>query len=67
LSAIEGVRFLGESCLPDCQPACGTQRYTTIVRADEDELTQAIVALASQYGQYGYVGSSHCWMMIGGT
>ena len=32
----------------------GTQRYTTIVRADEDALTQAIIALASQYGRYGY-------------
>ena len=29
-------------------------RYTTIVRADEDALTQAIIALASQYGRYGY-------------
>lgn len=26
----------------------------TIVRADEDALTQAIIALASQYGRYGY-------------
>jgi putative transposase len=32
----------------------GTQRYTTIVRADEDALTQAIIALVSQYGRYGY-------------
>ena len=32
----------------------GTQRYTTIVRADEDELTQAIIALTSQYVRYGY-------------
>jgi transposase InsO family protein len=32
----------------------GTQRYTTIVRADEDALTGAIVSLASQYGRYGY-------------
>ena len=32
----------------------GTQRYTTIVRADEDALTRAIVSLASQYGRYGY-------------
>jgi len=32
----------------------GTQRYSTIVRADEDALTQAIIALASQYGRYGY-------------
>ncbi len=32
----------------------GTQRYTALVRADEDALTQAIIALASQYGRYGY-------------
>jgi transposase InsO family protein len=32
----------------------GTQRYSVIVRADEDALTQAIIALASQYGRYGY-------------
>jgi putative transposase len=32
----------------------GTQRYQPTQRADEDQLTQAIVALASQYGRYGY-------------
>jgi transposase InsO family protein len=32
----------------------GTQRYTTIVRADEDALTGAIIFLASQYERYGY-------------
>jgi transposase InsO family protein len=32
----------------------GTQRYSVIVRADEDALTQAIIGLASQYGRYGY-------------
>lgn len=32
----------------------GTQRYSVIVRADEDTLTRAIVELASQYGRYGY-------------
>jgi hypothetical protein len=32
----------------------GTQRYTTIVRTDEDALTHAIIALASQYGRHGY-------------
>lgn len=32
----------------------GTQRYTPIRRADEDELTAAIIALASHYGRYGY-------------
>jgi len=32
----------------------GTQRYVPILRADEDALTQAVIALASQYGRYGY-------------
>jgi transposase InsO family protein len=32
----------------------GTQRYQPTQRADEDALTQAIIALASQYGRYGY-------------
>ncbi|MDP2661258.1 MAG: IS3 family transposase, partial [Dehalococcoidia bacterium] len=32
----------------------GTQRYSPIVRVDEDALTQAIVSLASEYGRYGY-------------
>ena len=32
----------------------GTQRYEGIARADEDALTQAIIALASEYGRYGY-------------
>jgi hypothetical protein len=32
----------------------GTQRYTAIVRADEDALTGAIIALASKYGRYDY-------------
>jgi transposase InsO family protein len=32
----------------------GTQRYGVILRADEDALTQAILALAAQYGRYGY-------------
>lgn len=32
----------------------GTQRYSLIVRADEDALTQAILALAAEYGRYGY-------------
>ena len=32
----------------------GTQLYTVIARADEDRLTQAILALAAQYGRYGY-------------
>ncbi len=32
----------------------GTQRYVPTLQADEDALTQAIVALASEYGRYGY-------------
>jgi hypothetical protein len=56
--AVEGIRGkygLSErlACRIAGQPR-GTQRYTTIVRADEDALTQAIIALASQYGPYGY-------------
>ena len=31
----------------------GTQRYES-PRTDEDELTAAVIALASQYGRYGY-------------
>lgn len=37
----------------------GTQRYSTIVRADEDALTRATIALASQYGRYGYRRIAH--------
>ena len=32
----------------------GTQRYQPIDRLDEDDLTRAVVALAAQYGRYGY-------------
>jgi putative transposase len=32
----------------------GTQRYQPTQREDEDTLTQAIIAAASQYGRYGY-------------
>src|SRR5580658_1722358 len=32
----------------------GTQRYLPLRRRDEDELTQAILALAVKYGRYGY-------------
>ena len=32
----------------------GTQRYVPLLRDDEDRLTQAIIALAAQYGRYGY-------------
>jgi len=31
----------------------GTQRYQPTQRDDEDQLTKAIVALASEYGRYG--------------
>lgn len=41
--------------------ACGlagqsrsVQRYQPLVRADEDQLTQAIIRLAAQHGRYGY-------------
>ena len=32
----------------------GTQRYSPILRSDEDALTRDIVSLAGQYGRYGY-------------
>ena len=32
----------------------GTQRYLPLRRTDEDELTQAILALGVKYGRYGY-------------
>ena len=32
----------------------GTQRYEPIQRSDEDALTRAMIALATQYGGYGY-------------
>ncbi|MCP1545814.1 transposase InsO family protein [Methylorubrum extorquens] len=32
----------------------GTQRYVPTVPADEDDLTRAVIALASEYGRYGY-------------
>jgi hypothetical protein len=32
----------------------GTQRYRPTQRNDEDALIPAIIALASQYGRYGY-------------
>jgi hypothetical protein len=31
-----------------------TQRYVSLRRKDEDELTQAILTLAAKYGRYGY-------------
>jgi len=32
----------------------GTQRYLPLRRTEEDQLTQAILALAAKYGRYGY-------------
>jgi len=32
----------------------GTQRYQPVYRTDEDALTRDIIALASEYGRYGY-------------
>jgi hypothetical protein len=32
----------------------GTQRYLPLRPTDEDELTQAILALAAKYGRYGH-------------
>jgi len=32
----------------------GTQRYPPTQRDDEDALTRAIIALASDYGRHGY-------------
>ena len=32
----------------------GTQRYSPIYRGDEDALTRDIIALAGEYGRYGY-------------
>jgi putative transposase len=32
----------------------GTQLYQPLRRTNEDELTQAILALGVQYGRYGY-------------
>ena len=43
----------GHACRLVSQPR-GTQRYQPTQRCDEDRLTQAIIALASQYGRLGY-------------
>jgi hypothetical protein len=32
----------------------GTKRYLPMQRTDEDALTEAITALASEYGRYGF-------------
>jgi putative transposase len=31
----------------------GTQRYEPLQRIDEEALTRAVIALASEYGRYG--------------
>ena len=41
------------ACRLASQPR-GTQRYRAQPREDEDALTQAVIAAASQYGRYGY-------------
>lgn len=41
------------ACRVASQPRA-VQRYVPTVRADEDVLTQAIVAFAAEYGRYGY-------------
>ena len=55
--AVEHAREKGLSERQACrlvnQPR-GTQRYQPTQRDDEDELTKAIIALASQYGRFGY-------------
>ena len=55
MECIRGKYGLSErqACRLVGQPR-GTQRYSVIVRADETELTQAVIGLASQYGRYGY-------------
>jgi hypothetical protein len=40
------------ACRVASQPRA-VQRYIPTVRADEDALTQAIVAVAAEYGRYG--------------
>ena len=42
-----------QGCRVVQQSRC-SQRYVPTLRADEDALTQAIVALAEGYGRYGY-------------
>jgi putative transposase len=42
------------TCVPTGESPRGKQRYRPTQRDDEDALTRAIIALASQYGRYGY-------------
>ena len=54
---MEHAQELGASERHACQLVYqprGTQRYQPTQRNDEDALTRAIIALASQYGRYGY-------------
>jgi putative transposase len=54
--AVQHARDKGLSERHACQLVSqprGTQRYQPTQRNDEDQLTQAIIALASQYGRYG--------------
>ena len=46
ISERHGCRLLGQGR--------GTQRYEPMDRPDEDELTRAVIELATQYGRYGY-------------
>jgi hypothetical protein len=39
--------------------------YTVIACADEDGLTQVILALAAQYGRYGYRRITHMFNEVG--
>ena len=48
------VRSERATCLPAAGQWRRTQRYAAIPRIDEDALTETIVALASEYGRYGY-------------
>src|SRR5215216_6559292 len=48
------VRPLGAPRLPDRQPAARNATLRSRGPADEDALTRSIVALASEYGRYGY-------------
>jgi putative transposase len=54
---VEHARQQGASERHACQlvqQPRGTERYQPTQRNDEDALTRAIIALASQYGRYGY-------------
>jgi len=48
------IPCLGAQGLPTFGQPRGTQRYLPAQAADEDAPTRAIVALAAEYGRYGY-------------